>query len=93
MIDEPIGLTFRDHVGIDKIMWECDYPHCDSTWPHSQKAVDELFVAADVDRDEAEAIHARQRRALFRWELGVGNSAAEEGIQWTFRASSASTTM
>ncbi len=73
MIDEPVGLTFREHIGIDKIMWECDYPHCDSTWPHSQKQVDELFIAAGIDDDEADAITHGNAERLFRWELGVGN--------------------
>jgi predicted TIM-barrel fold metal-dependent hydrolase len=34
-IDDAVGLENRHHVGIDKITWECDYPHSDSTWPHS----------------------------------------------------------
>jgi len=32
---DPIGLKLRNEVGIDRISWECDYPHCDSTWPTS----------------------------------------------------------
>ncbi|MEX0666024.1 MAG: amidohydrolase family protein, partial [Acidimicrobiia bacterium] len=26
-------------IGIDNITWECDYPHSDSTWPHSPEAM------------------------------------------------------
>jgi predicted TIM-barrel fold metal-dependent hydrolase len=32
-IDDHVGLELRDKVGLDKICWECDYPHSDSTWP------------------------------------------------------------
>jgi predicted TIM-barrel fold metal-dependent hydrolase len=32
-IDDPIGVKLRDSVGIDRMMWELDYPHSDSTWP------------------------------------------------------------
>jgi hypothetical protein len=32
-IDDPIGLKLRDSVGVDRMMWELDYPHSDSTWP------------------------------------------------------------
>ena len=34
-IDDAVGLDNRDHLNIDNITWECDYPHSDSTWPHS----------------------------------------------------------
>jgi predicted TIM-barrel fold metal-dependent hydrolase len=34
-IDDPVGLVVRDRVGIDRICWEADYPHSDSTWPSS----------------------------------------------------------
>ena len=57
MIDEPVGLSFRNHIGIDKILWECDYPHCDSPWPQSQKETEELFIAAEVNEAEAERDH------------------------------------
>jgi hypothetical protein len=32
-IDDAAGLEQRDRVGADRIMWEMDYPHSDSTWP------------------------------------------------------------
>ncbi len=31
----PGRLVVRDRVGIDRICWEADYPHSDSTWPTS----------------------------------------------------------
>ncbi|MCW2623260.1 MAG: hypothetical protein JWL64_2862, partial [Frankiales bacterium] len=34
-IDDPVGVRLRDLVGVDKMMWELDYPHSDSTWPHA----------------------------------------------------------
>ena len=30
-----IFLENRHHLNLDHITWECDYPHSDSTWPHS----------------------------------------------------------
>jgi predicted TIM-barrel fold metal-dependent hydrolase len=32
-IDDPIGVKLRDDVGVERMMWELDYPHSDSTWP------------------------------------------------------------
>jgi predicted TIM-barrel fold metal-dependent hydrolase len=35
--DDEHGLEALDRVGIDNIMFETDYPHSDSTWPHSKE--------------------------------------------------------
>ena len=70
MIDEPIGLKSRYDIGIDKILWECDYPHCDSTWPHSQKLVEEFM--GDLPDEEITAITHGNAEKLFRWKIGVG---------------------
>jgi predicted TIM-barrel fold metal-dependent hydrolase len=35
-IDLPSTMALRDHIGIDHIMMETDYPHADSTWPDTQ---------------------------------------------------------
>jgi predicted TIM-barrel fold metal-dependent hydrolase len=32
-IDDPIGVKLREDVGVERMMWELDYPHSDSTWP------------------------------------------------------------
>ncbi len=32
-IDDHFGVASRDFLAKDKICWECDYPHSDSTWP------------------------------------------------------------
>ncbi len=35
-IDPGSTIALRDHIGIDHIMVESDYPHADSTWPDTQ---------------------------------------------------------
>ncbi|MGE0308962.1 MAG: amidohydrolase family protein [Acidimicrobiia bacterium] len=67
MIEEPIGLTFREHVGVDRILWECDYPHADSTWPDSQQIAKDLF--GDLSDDEVERISHGNAAALFNWPV------------------------
>ena len=37
--DEKIGVQLIPHIGVDNVMWASDYPHGDSTWPHSRKAL------------------------------------------------------
>lgn len=38
------GLRMLDTLGDDRVMWASDYPHADSTWPESQKAIAENFA-------------------------------------------------
>ncbi|MDA8047763.1 MAG: amidohydrolase family protein [Actinomycetota bacterium] len=35
-LDDPSGFLTRDVIGVDNILVEADYPHSDSTWPHTQ---------------------------------------------------------
>jgi len=57
------GLRLLDTLGADRIMWASDYPHADSTWPESRKAIEDNFrgVAADARRrvlcDNARALY------------------------------------
>ena len=61
-IDDPIGVQNRHAVGIDTITWECDYPHSDTTWPHSPEILMEQPRRRSRRRDQQD--HARERAAL-----------------------------
>jgi predicted TIM-barrel fold metal-dependent hydrolase len=41
--DDPHGLASLDVVGIDNVTFETDYPHSDSTWPHTKKVAEEIM--------------------------------------------------
>jgi len=41
--DDPHGLKSLESVGVDNITFETDYPHSDSTWPHTKKVAEELM--------------------------------------------------
>jgi predicted TIM-barrel fold metal-dependent hydrolase len=43
-MEDPVGLRERHHIGIDNIMWASDYPHSETTWPHSKSLTDEWFT-------------------------------------------------
>jgi predicted TIM-barrel fold metal-dependent hydrolase len=62
-IDEEVGLRERHAIGLNNIMLEIDYPHSDTTWPHTQKRVSELM--ANVPDDEAHRIVELNARDLF----------------------------
>jgi len=62
-IDDAVGLRLRDAVGIDRICWECDYPHSDSTWPESPERLGRSLVG--IPDDEVDAItHGNALREL-----------------------------
>jgi predicted TIM-barrel fold metal-dependent hydrolase len=55
--DQPALLT-RHLIGIDNLMWGCDYPHTDSTWPCSMAVLDEVMAELPpVDRDKITRIN------------------------------------
>jgi hypothetical protein len=43
--DEGLGVEPIPRIGADNVMWASDYPHGDSTWPHSRKALAESPLA------------------------------------------------
>jgi predicted TIM-barrel fold metal-dependent hydrolase len=56
IFDDFAGLALRDQVGMGQIMIETDYPHGDSTWPHSRETVEHLVRTAGLDDDEIYAL-------------------------------------
>jgi predicted TIM-barrel fold metal-dependent hydrolase len=43
-MDDAVGVANRNFIGVDNIMWSSDYPHSDSTWPHSQEVIAKDFA-------------------------------------------------
>ena len=52
IFDDLAGLRLRDQIGMRQIMFEVDYPHGDSNWPHSQAVFDRLVADAGLSDDE-----------------------------------------
>jgi predicted TIM-barrel fold metal-dependent hydrolase len=57
------GLRLLDTLGEDRVMWASDYPHADSTWPESQKAIADNFK--DVAPGARRRITCDNARALY----------------------------
>jgi len=53
-IDDATGIKLRHDVGTDIIMWECDYPHSDTTWPRAPERLMEYI--GDLPEDEIHKI-------------------------------------
>lgn len=66
VIDEIAGIEMRDHIGVDRIMWECDYPHADTPWPNSQGEVRKIMTG--LPTEDVTAITHGNAEKLFRWQ-------------------------
>ncbi len=56
-----------ERVGVDRIMFEVDYPHADTTWPDSQAYLDRVLAALPVEHRRK--ITHRNAATLFRHPL------------------------
>jgi predicted TIM-barrel fold metal-dependent hydrolase len=45
--EEPLGPQLIPLLGPDNFMWASDYPHPDSTFPHSREAIETAFAGLD----------------------------------------------
>jgi predicted TIM-barrel fold metal-dependent hydrolase len=65
-ISDGAGLETRHLIGVDQITWECDYPHSDSTWPHSPETL--MKQLAGVPDDEINKVTHRNAMRDFRFD-------------------------
>ena len=66
-IDDVTGLRNRDEIGVDKITWECDYPHSDSTWPQSPEDM-EVVPGGRLPDDEIDKITWENACRLYKFD-------------------------
>jgi predicted TIM-barrel fold metal-dependent hydrolase len=52
LFDDIEGLLNRDKVGIDQLLFETDFPHLDSTYPHSRATAEKICSAAGLNTEE-----------------------------------------
>ena len=58
-IDDHFGVASRGFLEMDNVMWECDYPHSDSTWPTSPETLAaNLYGMTDHDLDRVTHLNA-----------------------------------
>jgi predicted TIM-barrel fold metal-dependent hydrolase len=56
IFDDLSGLQVRDTIGMSQIMFEIDYPHGDTSFPHSKEMAEKLIANAGLDDREAYAL-------------------------------------
>ena len=51
--EDDFGIASRDAIGIDQITFETDYPHQDTTWPHTRRYAEHAMAglsAEEIDK-------------------------------------------
>ncbi len=68
--DDPIGVQFRDIIGVDNMLWGNDYPHHEGTWPHSAEIIEsQLGDWPEADRRKVLGENAAK---LYGFEIPAG---------------------
>jgi predicted TIM-barrel fold metal-dependent hydrolase len=52
IFDDETGLEMRHRIGMDQICFETDYPHADSTFPHSEDVAARICEKAGLSEEE-----------------------------------------
>jgi predicted TIM-barrel fold metal-dependent hydrolase len=64
-ISDDAGLANLELIGTDNVMFESDYPHSDSNWPHSRKRLEQSLL--NVPDDQAHKVAELNARRLFNF--------------------------
>ena len=67
-IADEAGLDALHRIGVDQVMWECDYPHSDSNWPNSRKML--MRSLAHLSDEDARKIAEDNARRVFNFTGG-----------------------
>jgi len=60
---DPVAVELRARIGVSQLLWASDYPHSDSTWPHSRQVIERDFKG--VSHPEMAAIVGGNAAALY----------------------------
>lgn len=46
---DPVGITLRHHIGVERMLWSTDYPHISADWPNSWRTILNAFSGVPAD--------------------------------------------
>jgi len=76
--DDPVGPRMYELFGEHNYMWASDYPHADSTWPHSAQAIEHAFDR--LPRQAVERMTGDNACMLYRIERGAETYASRRAV-------------
>jgi predicted TIM-barrel fold metal-dependent hydrolase len=66
-IDDAFGAANLEYLNTDRVTWECDYPHSDSTWPRSPEEA--MRYLGHHDDETIDKVTHKNSLRLFRHDL------------------------
>jgi predicted TIM-barrel fold metal-dependent hydrolase len=61
-LDDPNAIRWREQIGVERLLWQSDFPHGDGFWPHSRRHLETAL--ADIPDDQARRIAEENARAF-----------------------------
>jgi predicted TIM-barrel fold metal-dependent hydrolase len=68
-LDDPSAWVQLDRIGVDRVLVEVDYPHADTSWPHTQASLSSQL--ATLSADAIDKVTWRNASELFRHDIPV----------------------
>jgi predicted TIM-barrel fold metal-dependent hydrolase len=87
-IDDRFGVASRAALDMDNVMWECDYPHSDSTWPFSPETFME-HITPDVSGHDVERMSHLNAMQHFSYDPFTALGGRENCTVGALRATAA----
>jgi predicted TIM-barrel fold metal-dependent hydrolase len=47
-MNDQLGLKLLDYIGVDRVMWSSDYPHCEGSFGYSQDSIQNVLNAVSA---------------------------------------------
>ena len=63
--EDALGIQLRHMIGVDNLMWGSDYPHAESTFPESQRILNEILEG--VPEDEKDKIVGANAARVYKF--------------------------
>ena len=66
-MEDDLDLQLRHIIGVDNMIWGNDFPHAESTWPHSMEFLDEAL--GDATEEERQKITSTNAAKMFKFDI------------------------
>jgi len=72
IFDDETAMRNRDVIGIDRLTFEVDYPHADSTFPHTRDVAERIATKAGLNEFEARKFFRGNAIELYKLDKYYG---------------------
>ena len=67
-IDDKSAVRNRDVIGVNNLCWEADYPHSDTTWPHTPERLWDSFAGQEISDSDINKITHENAMRWFNYD-------------------------